>query len=44
MGTDIPYPFLLMSPYVLTLIFLVGLVGRVDEPRKLVIPYKKGEE
>ena len=43
-GSNIAYPFLLMSPYVLTLIVLVGFVGKVEEPKKLIVPYTKGEE
>lgn len=43
-GTDIPYPLLLMAPYLITLIVLIGFVGKVDEPKKLTIPYFKGED
>ena len=46
-GVDIPFPLLLMLPYIVTIIVLVGIVGvirRVVPPRKLTIPYTKGEE
>jgi simple sugar transport system permease protein len=43
-GMDIPYPLLLMSPYIITLIILVGFIGKVNEPKKLLVPYVKGEE
>jgi simple sugar transport system permease protein len=42
--SDIPFPFFLMLPYVLTLIVLVGFVGKVEDPLKMMIPYRKGEE
>ena len=42
--SDIPFPFFLMLPYVLTLIVLVGLIGKVSDPVKLMVPYRKGED
>jgi ABC-type uncharacterized transport system permease subunit len=42
----IPYPLLLMLPYVVTIIVIVGISGVVKKvlpPRKLAIPYIKGE-
>jgi simple sugar transport system permease protein len=43
-ASDIPFPFFLMAPYVLTLVVLVGLIGKVSAPLKLMVPYTKGEE
>lgn len=43
-GADIPYPLLLMAPFLITLIVLIGFGGNVEEPRKLTVPYHKGEE
>jgi ABC-type uncharacterized transport system permease subunit len=44
-GSAVPYPFLLMMPYVLTLIVLVAISKRAKNiPRKLTIPYARGEE
>ena len=45
-GSPIPFPLLMMLPYVVTIIVLVGLgpiMKRVEAPRKLAIPYIKGE-
>ncbi|MGI9859848.1 ABC transporter permease [Moorella naiadis] len=39
-GVNIPYQFLLMLPYVLTLIVMAG-AGRTVEPAALAKPYKK---
>ena len=41
-GLDIPYEFLFMLPYVLTIIALAGLVGRAEYPKALALPYKRG--
>lgn len=41
---NVPYPFLLMSPYVIALIILVFSGRRAVGALKLFIPYKKGEE
>jgi ABC-type uncharacterized transport system permease subunit len=35
LGLDIPRPFLLMLPYVLTLVVLMGLMGRARPPQNL---------
>ena len=46
-GSNIPYPLLLMSPYVITIIVLVGmgpLLKKATAPKKLAVPYIKGEE
>jgi simple sugar transport system permease protein len=40
-GFQIPFQFLLMLPYVLTIIILVGLVGRARPPASLAVPYEK---
>jgi len=41
LGFDIPFQFLLMLPYVLTLIALVGFVGRTKAPAALGVPFEK---
>lgn len=41
LGFDIPYQFLLMLPYVLTMLVLAGAAGRRGAPAALGIPYKK---
>lgn len=40
-GWDIPHQFLLMLPYVLTLLVLAGFVGRSTPPASLAIPYNR---
>jgi ABC-type uncharacterized transport system permease subunit len=40
-GLGIPYPFLLMLPYIFALIALIGAVGKVQMPNALAIPYKR---
>lgn len=42
MGYDIPYQFALMLPYVITLIAMVGIVGRLDNPEAIAKPFIKG--
>jgi simple sugar transport system permease protein len=45
-GVPVPFPLLLMLPYVITIIVLVGIVGvirKVTAPKKLAVPYTKGE-
>jgi len=40
-GVPIPYQFLQMVPYILTLVVLAGLVGRATAPKAVGTPYKK---
>jgi simple sugar transport system permease protein len=45
-GLTVPFPLLLMLPYVITIIVLVGVAGAIRKaapPNKLAIPYIKGE-
>ena len=45
-GVPVPFPLLLMLPYVITIIVLVGIVGVIRKavpPKKLAVPYTKGE-
>ncbi|MFQ5914519.1 MAG: ABC transporter permease [Nitrospinota bacterium] len=39
LGFKIPFQFLLMAPYVLTIVVLVGVVGKADYPAATGIPY-----
>jgi general nucleoside transport system permease protein len=40
-GTPIPSEFMLMTPYLATLLAVAGLVGKVRAPAADGIPYKK---
>lgn len=43
-GIDIPREFLVMLPYVLTLVALAGVVRRSDPPAQLCIPYLRSSK
>jgi ABC-type uncharacterized transport system permease subunit len=38
-GVNIPYQFLVMTPYLLTIVALAGLVGRTNAPKTVGKPY-----
>lgn len=40
-GSQVPYQFLLMVPYILTLLALAGFVGKVKSPAASAVPYEK---
>ncbi len=40
-GISIPYQFLLMFPYLLTVVAVTGIVGRTTSPKALGRPYEK---
>ncbi|CAB4962194.1 unannotated protein [freshwater metagenome] len=42
-GTPIPSPFMSMVPYVVTIIAVAGVVGRVRAPAADGVAYKRGE-
>jgi len=42
-GTPIPSEFMLMAPYIATIIAVTGFVGRVRAPAADGVPYKRGE-
>mgnify|MGYP005845804841 CR=1 FL=1 len=41
-GLNVPQYFLLMVPYVITILVLAGAVGRANPPMALGVPYMKG--
>lgn len=41
LGVNVPYQFLLMLPYILTILALVGVVKRTNAPNALAVPYEK---
>ncbi|GAK57539.1 sugar ABC transporter, permease protein [Candidatus Vecturithrix granuli] len=41
LGVNVPYQFLLMLPYILTILALVGVVKRTNAPAALAVPYEK---
>lgn len=43
LGVPIPYEFVLMIPYILTIIVLVFISRGARAPASLCIPYKRGE-
>lgn len=40
-GVQVPYQFLSMTPYVVTMIVLAGVIGRARPPAAIGIPYEK---
>ncbi|MRX70657.1 ABC transporter permease [Bacillus lacus] len=40
---DVPSVYLLITPYVLTILALTGFIGRADSPKALGTPYIKGK-
>ena len=40
--TGVPFQFLLMLPYILTIIVLAGFVGRTGAPAALGLPFRRG--
>jgi ABC-type uncharacterized transport system permease subunit len=43
LGIGVPFQFLLMLPYVLTMIVLAGFVRRTDAPAALGVTYQRGQ-
>lgn len=43
LGVNIPYQFLLMLPYAIAILALVGLAGKSTPPKALGVPYIKGQ-
>ncbi len=41
LDVPVPYQFLQMVPYIITLVVLAGLVGRAYAPKAIGVPYKK---
>lgn len=41
LGLAVPYQFMLMAPYVLTILALLSMRGRVEGPGALTVPYRK---
>jgi ABC-type uncharacterized transport system permease subunit len=41
LDVPVPYQFLQMVPYIITLVVLAGLVGRAQAPKAIGVPYKK---
>lgn len=42
-GVHIPTQFVQMTPYLLTIVVLAGLIGKATPPSSLGLPYKKGD-
>lgn len=40
-GSKIPYQFLLMTPYIMAMLAMVGIVGKVRSPAAMGKPYKR---
>ena len=43
MGINVPTAFLLMLPYLLALLAVAGVVGRLDPPTALTLPFQRGK-
>ena len=43
MGLGIPYQLLLMLPYAMTIVVLVGVIGKGEPPAALGKPYRREE-
>ncbi|MDY0094449.1 MAG: ABC transporter permease [Candidatus Vecturithrix sp.] len=41
LGVNVPYQFLLMLPYIFTILAMVGVVKRTNAPTALAVPYEK---
>lgn len=44
LGVNIPYQFLIMLPYAIALLALVGLAGKSAPPAALGVPYLRGRK
>jgi simple sugar transport system permease protein len=44
LGGGVPHQFLVMLPYVLTVLAMAGMVGRTAPPRYLGVPYRRLDE
>ena len=42
LGSPVPSEFMLMLPYLVTIIAVAGLVGRSRAPAAVGLPYRKG--
>jgi simple sugar transport system permease protein len=42
-GVKVPYQFLSMLPYIVTMIVLAGLIGRTAPPAAIGVPYERNE-
>lgn len=42
-GIGIPYQFLVMLPYLLTIVVLIGFAGKVRDPAALGVPFKRAK-
>ncbi|MBP6819128.1 ABC transporter permease [Ferrovibrio sp. MS7] len=43
MGVNVPTALLLMLPYILALLAVAGVVGRLDPPAALTLPFQRGK-
>ena len=43
MGINVPTAFLLMLPYLLALLAVAGIVGRLEPPTSLTLPFQRGK-